>query len=102
MIGVLNNNSYYVVVVKYTDADGQEYYSAYTETIPNSSNLVSLFERTKGLIIIHAADTKKGAKELADFWNECYEKNGTYLYAKENSEILDKYCHAKGGFYEIV
>lgn len=28
----------------------------------------------------HLCGTKKQAYQLADFWNECYKANGTYMY----------------------
>ena len=36
----------------------------------------------RGLKTVNLFETKKRAEEHARFWNECYKKNGTYLYGK--------------------
>ena len=56
-------------------------YFAFTVTVSESENLVSVFERYKGLITVNFTETKKRAKEIADLWNESFKKNGTYLYS---------------------
>lgn len=51
-------------------------------TVPESDNLLSAFSRIGGLISVNSCPTKKAAKELADFWNDCYKKNGTYAFRR--------------------
>ena len=43
-------------------------------------NLLSVFARYSNLKFVNACPTKKAAEKLADFWNECYEKNGTSAF----------------------
>mgnify|MGYP005768670771 FL=1 len=70
---MLKSNTHYVFVVEKDDK-----FFAYAKTIPNSNNLLSYLGLT-GLKTVNAADSKKEAKALAEFWNDCYKKNGTYM-----------------------
>lgn len=45
-----------------------------------NENLKTLFSGYKNLISINACPTKKRAEELANFWNDCYKTNGTYMF----------------------
>ena len=45
-----------------------------------NDNLKYLFNGYKNLISINACPTEKRAEELANFWNECYKANGTYMF----------------------
>lgn len=71
---MLNGKTNYVFGVR---KDGKHY--AYAVTVANSDNLIA-FLGVDGLEHVNATSTKKEAKELADYWNECYRKNGTYMY----------------------
>lgn len=60
--------------------DGTLY--AHSVTIDSSNNLVSYFDALSGqqpgrAKYANAFPTAKKAKGTADFWNECYRKNGT-------------------------
>ena len=37
-----------------------------------------------GLVHANICDTKKAALEVANFWNECNQKNGTYKFGNEH------------------
>ena len=51
-------------------------------TVNDSQNLVSVLDTIKGLKTANLFGTKKKAKEIAVFWNECYKKNGTHYLSK--------------------
>lgn len=59
------------------EQNGKNY--AFVIKASNGDNLVSLFART-GAKTANACATKKEAEKLADFWNECYKKNGTSAF----------------------
>ena len=65
---MLKNKTHYVFVAK---MDGK--FFAYAKTISNSNNLLS-YLGDAGLQSVNAADSKKEAAALADFWNDCYKK----------------------------
>lgn len=54
--------------------DGKRY--AYAERWSHNMNLKFMFEDEK-IESVNIADSKKAASELAEFWNDCYKKNGT-------------------------
>lgn len=60
----------------------KEGYLAYVIKVTESDNVMYHLEAIRGLMHANIRPTKKDAQELADFWNECYKKNGTYLYSK--------------------
>ena len=60
------------------------YYSYVVEALQNN-NLCSALERIPGLKCAHIYGTRKQAKEIADFWNDCYKANGTYLFQKKEA-----------------
>ncbi len=66
---------YYVFVA----AENGKYY-AWAVKVPGSNNLLPHIEREKNLVIVHQFKTMKKAKETAEFWNECYKRNGTFLF----------------------
>lgn len=76
---MLKNKTHYVFVVK---MDGK--FFAYAKTSSNSNNLLS-YLGDAGLQSVNAADSKKEAAALADFWNDCYKKNGTFLFGGEDT-----------------
>jgi hypothetical protein len=70
---------YYAVSEK--NEQGKNY--AFTITATENDNLLSIFARYRNLAYINACKTKKQATELADFWNDCYIANGTYLFDED-------------------
>lgn len=44
-------------------------------------NIFSALSAIGGLKAANAFPSKKQAEETAAFWNECYKKNGTFLFA---------------------
>lgn len=60
----------------------EEGYFACVIKVSESDNLKNHLEAIRGLVHANIRPTKKDAQELADFWNECYKQNGTYLYSK--------------------
>ena len=69
---MLNKYSWLVIVDEY---DGRRI--AYVHRVSHSLNLLFELEKFKSAESINIADSKKAAVELADYWNECYRKNGT-------------------------
>ena len=59
------------------EQNGKNY--AFVIKASNGDNLISLFARQEAKQV-HACATKKDAEKLADFWNECYKKNGTNAF----------------------
>lgn len=68
-------NFYYAVS---EHENGKNY--AYVIKATASDNLLGLFERHKNLKTANACETKKQAENLANFWNECYKINRTYMF----------------------
>ena len=54
--------------------------NAFALTVDDSNNLLSIFKQHKNATIIQPCESKKKAEEFADFWNESYKANGTYLF----------------------
>ena len=55
---------------------------SYVITANTSENLLSSFGCIRGLKSANIFETKTKAVQIADYWNECFKKNGTYLYSK--------------------
>jgi hypothetical protein len=72
-------NSFYVIEERHTKT-GKTY--AHAETINNAYNLVYKFKPRPNfeIVSINAADTKKQAEEIADFWNEGAKTRGKYYF----------------------
>lgn len=49
--------------------------------IDSNSNIFSALSAIGGLKAANAFPSKKQAEETAAFWNECYKRNGTFLFA---------------------
>jgi hypothetical protein len=49
--------------------------------ISSDDNIFSALSAIGGLKAANAFPSKKQAEETAAFWNECYKRNGTYLFA---------------------
>ena len=52
-------------------------YFSYADALSSSSDLLSQLER-RDIYGVHLCESKKAAKELAEFWNGCFKNNGTY------------------------
>lgn len=70
----MDKNTYIVVSIQ---EDGKNY--AYVIKHHNSNNLTSAL-KIKGIKAANICDTKKEAEKTATYWNECYKKNGTYMF----------------------
>ncbi len=49
--------------------------------VSSDSNILSALSAIGGLKSANAFPSKKQAEEVADLWNECYKRNGTYPFA---------------------
>ena len=67
----------YTYIVVSIQEDGKNY--AYVIKHHNSNNLINVLE-IKGILHANICDTKKEAYSIAEYWNECYKKNGTYMF----------------------
>lgn len=56
-------------------------YYAYAIKVSESDNLLSKLD-IKDIISANICDTKKRAEELVTFWNDCYKRNGTWLFQR--------------------
>lgn len=61
--------------------NGKRY--AYAERWSHNTSLTGLFD-VSNIESVNIADSKKAALELAEFWNDCYKKNGTLFDFSEN------------------
>ena len=68
------NYFYYVVVNKENDK-----YSAHAERV-HGSNCIKHYFKADNIENVMPTATFKEAKEIAEYWNECYKKNGTYMF----------------------
>ena len=62
-INIKENGKYYAFVEPFSDSDNA---------------LAKLYH--KNMTSVNVYSTKKKAAEIASFWNDCYRKNGTYLF----------------------
>ena len=60
----------------------KEGYGAFVIKVSENDNVFWNLDIIGGLMHANIKPTKKEAQALADFWNECYKQNGTYLYSK--------------------
>lgn len=47
---------------------------------PQNSNIISVLAGIANLKSANIYGTKKQAGEIVTFWNDCYKRNGTYLF----------------------
>lgn len=73
---------YYLAV---TVEEKPNLYYSYVVDAPQNNNLCSVLERIPGLKCANIYGTRKQAKEITDFWNDCYKVNGTYLFQKKEA-----------------
>lgn len=71
----MNKNSYLVIV---NMENGKR--AAYVQKWHNSNNLACLLKNSK-IESANICDSKKEAQEIAEYWNQCYKRNGCYMYA---------------------
>lgn len=69
---------YYVV----SEHDSGKNY-AYVLVIGSNNNLLAVLEDYKKAKVVQPCESKKKAHELAEFWNDSYRNNGTYLFDKD-------------------
>ena len=69
---MLNKYSWLVIVQVF---DGKRF--AFARRVSHSTNLLSELEGFKSAESVNIADSKKAAVDIANYWNECYRKNGT-------------------------
>lgn len=67
---------YFYIVVNIQE-NGKNY--AYMIRCNSSDNLLSKLA-IKNILTANICDTKKAARALTTFWNDCYKNNGTYLF----------------------
>ena len=71
----MNNTYAWVVVVC---SEGEKNY-AHAWKLNNKSNVISQIKELRAGCV-HLCGTKKEACGLAEFWNQCYKENGTYMF----------------------
>lgn len=54
---------------------------SYVLDIPGSNNLVSVLSGIRGLTSANVCKSRKAAVEIAEYWNESYKANGTYMFS---------------------
>ena len=57
-------------------------YWAGTMTVSSDDNIMSISQKIAGIQAANLCATKKAAEELADYWNECFKRNGTSFYTE--------------------
>lgn len=65
---------YYVV-----EEESNGKYYAYVDKVHKNVNICGRWKPTF-VNFVHQCETKKKAEELANYWNECYKANGTYMF----------------------
>ena len=68
----------------FTEQKNNEYcpgYYADVLRVSSDSNILSVLSSIGGLKSANTFPSKKQAEEVAELWNECYKRNGTYLFA---------------------
>ena len=81
-----SNKSIYIAA-NFT-VDGKHYASV-IRTAEYRNLLVDI--DVKNIVSADICPSKKKAEELAEFWNECYRKNGTYLFATMDNKSKNDY-----------
>ena len=71
----MNKNSYIVIVEM---VNGKRV--AYVEKWNNQNNLVCLFKNNR-IETANICDSRKDAERIAEDWNQCYKRNGSYIFA---------------------
>ena len=76
---MLEKNTYYAIQER-SKTTGKYY--AYMMKVSNLTNLLYAFKPCSGceLSSVNACDSRKQARELVDFWNQCAKDNGRYLF----------------------
>ena len=50
--------------------------------VSSNINIMNLSQCLHGVQTANLCATKKAAEELADYWNECFKRNGTSIYTE--------------------
>lgn len=74
---MLPKNVYLALVV---EENGKFY--AYARKVPGNNDLFSELQRVNGLHSANVCRSLKAAKELVQFWNACYNANGSFMFAE--------------------
>lgn len=74
------NNNHYLVVTTTEIKEGKEKHYSYMMKVPGSNNVWSMLKSIPNIVSANICDTKKAAGQLVEHWNDCYKKNGTYLF----------------------
>ena len=53
---------------------------AYAIRVRQNENLLSKLA-INNIVSANICGTKKEAREIVNFWNDCYKQNGTYMFA---------------------
>lgn len=69
---------HFVYVVSET-IDGNDCFRAAELEIQDTANLVGYFKAIPNIFIANIYPTRKKAVAVADFWNDSFKKNGTFL-----------------------
>ena len=57
-------------------------YWAGTMTVSSDDNIMNISQKIAGMQAANLCATRKAAEELADYWNECFKRNGTSIYTE--------------------
>lgn len=58
--------------------NGKNYAGTLTKT--EQENIAFLSAQIPNLTAAHICDSRKKAEEMAEFWNDCFKKNGTSAF----------------------
>lgn len=67
-------NYFYFAVIETTD-DGKNY--AYAVRVSETQNIINYMHKFKAM---NAQPTRKKAIQTAEFWNDCFRRNNTFLF----------------------
>ena len=72
----MKKNKTYIVI------DIQENGKSFASTlaVSGNENLCCALKKINGLVSANICSSKKDAEEIAAFWNDCYKKNGRYMF----------------------
>lgn len=74
----------YIYLAVNTCTNGRYY--AFTVRTAQNNNLISVLNGIADIVSANVYRTKKECDEVTQFWNQCYIRNGTYLFSKKNKE----------------
>lgn len=77
-----NDNVNLIITI---EKNGKHY--SYAQKEPSTNNLAYVFKSIKYLSTLNICSSYKKAQELAEFWNECFEKNNTLMSYDELAQL---------------